>query len=91
MPRRPVKGRPPSTPAKGPSYLGVVAYSKTAELVGPDGARIGPGKCLRPDRTPRRQLATSSEEAVELDVFGADHEDDEVLTEEELEEDDDTG
>jgi len=34
-------------------------------------------------------LATSSEEAVEVDVFGADHEYDEALTEEQLEEDDD--
>jgi hypothetical protein len=34
-------------------------------------------------------LATSSEEAVEVDVYGADHEDDEVLTEEQLEENDD--
>jgi len=35
-------------------------------------------------------LATSSEEAVELDVYGADHEDDEALTEEQVEENDDT-
>jgi len=34
-------------------------------------------------------LATS-EEAVEVDVFGADHEYDETITEEQLEENDDT-
>jgi len=34
-------------------------------------------------------LLATSEEAVELDVFGADHEYDEVLTEEQVEENDD--
>jgi len=34
-------------------------------------------------------LATSSEEVVEDDVFGADHEYDEALTDEQLEENDD--
>ena len=34
-------------------------------------------------------LATSSEEADELDVFGTDHEYDEVLEEEQIEENDD--
>ena len=56
---------------------------------GSDGAKIGPGKCLISNQTPRHLLATSSEEAAEVDVFGADHEYDEALTEEQLEENDD--
>ena len=56
---------------------------------GSDGAKTGRGKCLKSERTQQMLLATSSEEAVEVDVYGADHEDDEVLTEEQLEENDD--
>jgi len=52
-------------------------------------AKIGLGKCLKSNQTLRHLLATSSEEAAEVDVFGADHEYDEALTEEQLEENDD--
>ena len=56
---------------------------------GSDGAKIGLGKRLKSSKTPRRLLATSEEEAVEVDVYGSDHEYDEVLTEEQVEENDD--
>ena len=55
---------------------------------GSDGAKIGRGKRLKSDKTPRQLLTTSSEEEVEVDVFGADHEYDEAPTEEQLEEND---
>lgn len=67
-----------------PSPLG-----EAPNLFGSDGVEIGRGKRLKSDHVSRLLLATSSEEAVELDVFGADHEDDEVLTEEQQEENDD--
>jgi len=58
------------------------------DWLGSNGTKAGLGNRLKSDKVPRRLLATS-DEAVELDVYGADHEYDEALNEEQVEENDD--